>query len=103
MNLERERHTVERMIAIYCRGHHAATQSLCDECRELRDYANLRIEGCPFQEDKPVCAKCAVHCYKPAMRERIRQVMRYAGPRMLFKHPMLAIFHLLHRQKNISS
>ena len=54
-----------------------------------------RIDRCPYQEDKPTCAKCPIHCYKPAMRERVRQVMRYAGPRMLLYHPVLAISHYI--------
>jgi hypothetical protein len=29
------------------------------------------------------------------MREKIRDVMRYAGPRMLLTHPVMAIAHLL--------
>jgi hypothetical protein len=71
------------MIELYCRRHHQAKGSLCDECRELLAYAMQRIEKCPFQADKPTCAKCPIHCYRPAMREKVRQVMRYAGPRMM--------------------
>jgi hypothetical protein len=40
-----------------------------------------------------------VHCYKPAMREQIRVVMRYSGPRMAQRHPLLAAAHLLDRRK----
>jgi hypothetical protein len=100
INLKRERQTVERMIAIYCHGQHGTSTGLCRECQDLRDYANQRVDKCPFGEDKPICSECTVHCYKPAMRERIRRVMRYAGPRMLLKHPILAVFHLIHRLKS---
>ena len=81
------------MIEIYCRGQHHSTGPLCAECRELFDYAMQRIDKCPFQDDKPTCAKCPIHCYKPAMREKVRRMMRYAGPRMLIYHPVLAILH----------
>jgi len=94
----RERKTIQVMIRLYCRQQHAQPRqenSLCFECQELLEYANARLERCPFQEGKTTCAKCPVHCYKPAMRERVRQVMRYAGPRMLLHHPMMAIRHLL--------
>lgn len=37
---------------------------------------------------------CPVHCYKRDMRERMRQVMRYAGPRMLWVHPVAALRHV---------
>jgi hypothetical protein len=29
------------------------------------------------------------------MREAVREVMRYAGPRMALRHPILAFLHLL--------
>ncbi len=41
------------------------------------------------------CSKCPIHCYKPKMREHIREVMRYSGPRMIFYHPIIAIKHML--------
>jgi len=52
-----------------------------------------RIDECAFRAQKPACSKCSVHCYKPVMRERVRHVMRYAGPRMLVHHPILTILH----------
>ena len=93
--LRRERHTVRLMIEIYCRGHHLPADRLCAECRRLLDYATQRIGSCPYRDDKPTCARCPIHCYKPVMRERIREVMRYAGPRMMFHHPILASLHYL--------
>ena len=68
--------------------------SLCPQCQALLDYAHQRLEHCKFGEDKPSCTRCPVHCYKPAMREQIRQVMRYSGPRMLLHDPIMAIRHL---------
>ena len=68
--------------------------SLCPQCQALLDYAHKRLERCKFGEDKPSCTRCPVHCYKPAMREQIRQVMRYSGPRMLLHDPIMAIRHL---------
>ena len=49
---------------------------------------------CPFGHDKPVCAKCKVHCYKPAYKEKISVIMRFAAPRVVFKHPFLSLEHL---------
>lgn len=92
--LKRERRTIEFMIEIYCRSQHHPTEKLCAECRELLKYAMYRIDKCPFQSDKPTCAKCSIHCYRPAQREQVRQVMRYAGPRMMLYHPMLAAQHI---------
>ncbi len=93
--MAREKKTVAAMIRLYCRGHHGSQGELCPECREVTEYAMCRLDRCPFGEDKSTCAKCPIHCYKPAMRERIRRVMRYAGPRMMLRHPMLAIRHQL--------
>lgn len=82
------------MIALYCRSKHSSGKELCAECRSLREYALLRLETCRFGEEKPTCAKCPVHCYKSSMRVKIKEVMRFAGPRMLFVHPVAAISHL---------
>ena len=68
---------------------------LCPDCEELLRYAHARLDRCPFGEKKSSCKKCTVHCYKPVMRERMRQTMRFAGPRMIFYSPWAAIRHLL--------
>ena len=91
----RELRTVEAMLVCYCRGMHGSRGRLCDECQALLDYAGIRLDRCRFAAGKPVCAQCAVHCYQPHMRVRIKQVMRYAGPRMLLRHPVLTIRHFL--------
>jgi len=90
-----EARTVATMIRIYCRAHHGAATDLCADCTGLLEYAQERIEKCPFGSDKPVCNTCTVHCYQPPKRERIKVVMRYAGPRMVWRHPILAIRHLV--------
>jgi predicted amidophosphoribosyltransferase len=91
--LDRERRTIRLMIGVYCQDHHETRDGLCETCQDLHTYAMQRIEKCPFKENKPTCARCPVHCYKPEMRERVRQVMRYAGPRMLLLHPILTAQH----------
>ena len=90
--------TVVAMVEIYCRDHHM-TQSLCQECTDLLEYAETRLDRCPYGEAKPTCNKCPIHCYKPDPKEQMRLVMRYSGPRMLLKHPILAIRHLLHEKR----
>ncbi len=93
--LRREWRTISAMIAITCRDLHGGRRgALCASCAELHDYAEQRLLRCPFGEGKPTCANCQVHCYKPAMREQVRLVMRHAGPRMLLHHPALALLHL---------
>jgi len=94
--LARELKTIRAMVRIFCRDHHgvAASGALCVECAALLNYATRRLDRCVFGDDKPTCANCKVHCYSAAMRERVRDVMRYAGPRMVWRHPLLAAVHL---------
>ncbi len=91
--LNREWKTVTAMLRIYCRDQHGAP--LCGDCQTLMRYVNLRLDRCRFGEDKPICAKCPVHCYQHDRREQVKAIMRYAGPRMLWEHPWLSLWHLL--------
>ena len=90
---KKEQKIIALMIKLYCRKKHHSKE-LCENCSELLNYANLRIEKCPFMETKTFCSACKVHCYKKEMREKIREVMKFSGPRMIFYHPILAIKHL---------
>ena len=100
---EREKTMVSDMIRVYCKGNHAAydkkNKCLCKECQALDDYARMRSDKCPFMETKTFCSNCKVHCYKPDMREKIRAVMRFSGPRMIFCHPVTAIRHVIETKK----
>ncbi len=88
--IENEKQTVERMIRLWCRRREGNAE-LCAGCRELLDYALERLDRCPYGEGKPACKKCATHCYRSAMRERIREVMRFSGPRLIFYAPGAAL------------
>lgn len=95
---EKEKQIVDLMIHLYCRKKHKTVEKhhgLCEECEKLRDYAAMRVDKCPFMETKTFCSNCRVHCYKPQMREDIRNVMRFAGSRMLLYHPVMAIRHVI--------
>ncbi len=99
--MRREFATIEIIIRRYCRENHTMTadpqngEQLCPDCRELLAYARRRLQKCPFQEGKTTCGKCAVHCYKPEMRQTIREIMRLIGPRMLLTNPLLGIRHVI--------
>ena len=93
--LARELATMRAMVAIHCRDKHGRRHDLCDACAALMDYATRRLDRCVFGDDKPTCANCTVHCYNAAMREQVRVVMRYAGPRMMWRHPFLALAHVV--------
>ncbi|MBK6880570.1 MAG: nitrous oxide-stimulated promoter family protein [Elusimicrobia bacterium] len=99
--LWREKETVGAMVRLFCSGRHGS-EELCPSCGELLAYAHARLDRCPFGEGKPVCADCSVHCYKPDMRDRIREAMRYAGPRMPWHHPWRALVHVARSFKKAS-
>jgi hypothetical protein len=88
-----EKNTVSKMIRIYCRAKHQQRDGLCPECKQLESYAHRRLEHCPYKKDKPACKKCPVHCYKNEYKEKIKKVMRFSGPRMLFCYPADALRH----------
>ena len=95
-DLKKERKTIATMIRMFCAAHHGTSgEQLCPACKELQDYAEERLDRCPFGEKRGACSKCKIHCYRPEMRKRVTELMRYAGPKMIAKHPLLAIDHLL--------
>lgn len=97
---EREKRMVSDMIALYCRKQHqTANGQPCEDCQALTLYAQKRSQYCPFMESKTFCANCKVHCYKPDMREKIRVVMRFSGPRMLLYHPVAAVRHVIESKR----
>ena len=92
---EKEKQTVRFMIEIYChRKHKTRGEELCTDCSELASYAAARTDRCPRMEEKTFCSGCKIHCYKPEMREKIREVMRFSGPRMLIYCPKMFLRHL---------
>lgn len=93
--LRREWKTIEAMISLYCTERHGTAALLCPDCSALHEYSEQRLVRCPFGEDKPTCLNCKVHCYRAETRERVREVMRFSGPRLLRRHPYLALMHLL--------
>ncbi len=95
---EKEKQLVSQMIALYCRKHHHQG-GLCEKCQELEKYAHMRSDKCPFMETKTFCSNCRVHCYQPKMREHIKKIMRYSGPRLIFTHPLLVISHIKEERK----
>ena len=100
--LQRERITVKKMIELYCKHNHEA--DLCTDCSRLMNYADTKLAKCPFEDKKPACNECTVHCYRSEEREEIRRIMRFSGPKMTFRHPYLAIWHIIdkNRKTNIS-
>jgi predicted amidophosphoribosyltransferase len=100
--LRRERVTMQRMVEIYCAGHHATSgPAPCAECEDFLAYVDKRLEKCPYGPEKPTCARCPIHCYKPEPREHARTIMRYAGPRMVWRHPWLSLMHFVDKARRV--
>ena len=93
--MKREAETIKVMVGIYCSHHHQLNVSDCPECSDIQNYALDRLNYCPFQEGKTSCKNCPIHCYKPSMKDEVKRVMRYSGPRMVLRHPVLTIFHFI--------
>ncbi|GHD94944.1 MULTISPECIES: nitrous oxide-stimulated promoter family protein [Pseudocitrobacter] len=92
--IEREKQTIRCMISLYQRQCPDA-QADEEHYQALNRYADKRLDKCVFGEEKPACKQCPVHCYQPAKREEMKQIMRWAGPRMLWRHPILTVRHLI--------
>ena len=93
--LSRELKTIRAMLRIACHDRHGTAAGLCVDCQALADYAAKRLALCPYGADKPTCVNCKIHCYGPRQREQVRDTMRYAGPRMMLRHPYLAVMHVV--------
>lgn len=92
--LQKEKETLLAMTLIYCRAVHGAKKGLCADCSATVEYAGQKIVKCTWGKKKPVCAQCPIHCFEPDMRQRIREIMRFTGPRMLLRHPIMTLFHI---------
>lgn len=84
---------IRTMIQLYCRSNHKENGELCESCNELLKYSIARFELCPHSKKTP-CSLCEVNCYKPEMRSAIREVMKFSGPRMFLRHPIMSIVHI---------
>lgn len=81
---------VGKMIDLYYQAE--GTVKEIPEAR-MRSYATKRLQHCRFGEAKTTCQKCPVHCYQANYRQQMKEIMRYAGPRMLWHHPLLTLRH----------
>ncbi|KEI07505.1 nitrous oxide-stimulated promoter family protein [Clostridium botulinum] len=96
--IQKEKEIVELMIKIYCRKNHNSKEQLCNECRALKEYAHIRLSKCSFGENKSSCGKCSIHCYKKDMREKIKKVMKFSGPRLIVYSPLALIKHFFNQK-----
>jgi hypothetical protein len=93
---------MRRMVEIHCVDRHGSRRgTTCEDCEGFLAYVQRRLEKCPYAANKPTCARCPIHCYKPAEREMARAIMRYAGPRMALRHPWLSLLHVMDKLRRV--
>lgn len=92
MTVDQEKELIAVMIKIYEDGNH-------EDLSELKEYAFKRIDHCPRKQEKTFCSSCPIHCYQKVYRQQIRKVMKYSGKRIIFKHPIITIRHLINTIK----
>ena len=96
--VEREKRVIKLMIELYChKKHQHKSHGLCDECQELLTYAHKRLSFCKFGENKSTCSRCPIHCYKKDMKEKVKEVMKFSGPRLIIYNPLELIRHALNK------
>lgn len=101
--LNSEYQALANMIGIYCQYHHCSSHLVCKSCQSLLEYALVRLDRCPYGDNKPICRKCPIHCYKKAEKQKIKKIMGFSGPRMLFYHPLVVLKHLIREWEKVPS
>ena len=101
--IEKEKKVIGVMISIYCKKKHHQ-KVLCTECEDLQNFALKRLSHCRHGDNKTFCSSCSTHCYPPHYKEKIKAVMRFSGPRLIFSHPIMVMDHILesikHKRQN---
>lgn len=92
--LEKEKVIFEKMILIYCKNNHKENHP-CSQCIDIINYGKNKINNCPFDNSKPFCSKCSIHCYEKNVQKKVKEIMRYSGPRIIFYHPITSLKHLI--------
>lgn len=111
--VDKDLRTLAWFIQIYCRNKHADADKalpelkgfdlekigaksvpICRACEKLLTHAFVKRAHCPFNP-KPACKHCETHCYQPTYRQRIREVMRYSGKKLVLSGRLDMLFKLL--------
>ncbi|MFR4162883.1 MAG: nitrous oxide-stimulated promoter family protein [Paraclostridium sordellii] len=93
--IDKEKEIITLMINLYCKKKHGSLKNeLCSECKDLEEYVHKRLTYCKFGNEKSSCKKCPIHCYKKDMREKVKEVMKFSGPRILIYNPLEYIRHI---------
>jgi Nitrous oxide-stimulated promoter len=87
--------TLQSLFPIYCGKYHSSEKGeLCDSCSAELEYAIHKTKICPEKDQGKTCSDCKVHCFEAEHRERIKEIMRFAGPRLIWSHPLLSVRYI---------
>jgi len=102
-----------RFIQVYCHAKHdrrvagevqlpqelqprlRSAGTICPECAELLEHGIKKRTLCPLNP-KPSCKKCHIHCYGPAYRQKIREIMAFSGRKLLLRGRIDYLWHYFH-------
>ncbi|MHB8120566.1 MAG: nitrous oxide-stimulated promoter family protein [Desulfuromonadaceae bacterium] len=97
---------IGKFVEVYCAGKHRGAgrtrfilpaalgeRSLCPECAAFLEYALARRLKCPLEAEKPTCKHCRIHCYDQLHREKVREIMSYAGRRLMMRGRLDYLWH----------
>ena len=95
-----------KFVEVYCDGKHRdavrsarflpedlGARRLCQECAAFLEYAIAKRLKCPLEAEKPTCKRCRIHCYDKPRREKVREVMGYAGRRLMMRGRLDYVWH----------
>jgi Nitrous oxide-stimulated promoter len=105
--------TLVKFIEVYCDGQHddndredvelkthdikeltGKQPRLCPDCQKLLAHALVKRTVCPM-DPKPQCKHCPSHCYHPNYRQKIKEVMKYSGRKLVMRGRVDYLLHLL--------
>lgn len=84
-----KKQVLEKMIRLYCKNNHK--DYLCNDCKNLISYSNIRTDYCKRLDEFFFCSSCDRTCYDNENLEKIRKIMRYSGPRMIYSDPKASV------------
>jgi len=94
--IKKDAKILKKFVSVYCNKNHADREKnesgYCDECFEVLNYALKRDEKCPL-DPKPKCKDCKIHCYKPEMRQKIKEIMKFSGIYFIKRGRLDWVFH----------
>ena len=97
---------IGKFVEVYCAGKHRDAErspialptglgecNLCPECASFLEYSVSKRLKCPLEAEKPSCKHCRIHCYGKDQREKMREIMAYAGRKLMMRGRLDYVWH----------